>query len=50
VLYVVEQLMGYVPGIYRDYEQMLKALESDESLANAPVYGGDVMGNLTNEL
>lgn len=50
VLYVVEQLLGYLPGIHRDYEQFLAILQQDEAVANAPVYGDDVLSNLTSEL
>ena len=50
VLYVLEQLLTYVPGINRDYEQMIKMLQADEAVANAPVYGGDQMTALTTDV
>ena len=48
VLYVLEQMLSYVPLIEREYEQMLTTMASDEALANAPVYGDDIMA-LTND-
>jgi hypothetical protein len=50
VLYVLEQLMGYVPSINRDFEQMMKSLEADEARAGAPVYGDDQPMDLTSFL
>jgi len=50
VLYVVEQMLGYVPGINREYEQMVKALQADESLANDNLYGDDRFADLTSVL
>lgn len=49
VLYILEQMLTYVPNIHRDHDQMLAAMSADESLANAPVYGEDMMGNLTTD-
>ena len=50
VLYVVEQLLSYVPSITKEYEQMVTALKSDESLANNSLYGDDQMMDLTSIL
>jgi len=50
VLYVVEQMLAYVPSINKEYEQMVAALKADESIANDNLYGDDRFADLTSVL
>ena len=47
VLYILEQILGYVPSINKEYEQMVTALKTDEAVANDNLYGDDQFMNLT---
>jgi hypothetical protein len=51
VLFMLDQLLGYLPAINEQYENIVANMRSDESKANSSLYGGDqLMGSLTSDI
>jgi hypothetical protein len=47
VLFMLDQLLSYLPAITEQYENIVANLKADESLAGAPLYGEDRLTSLT---
>jgi hypothetical protein len=51
VLFMLDQLLGYLPAINEQYENIIANMRSDESKANSALYGDDkLIGSLTLEI
>lgn len=49
VLFLLDNLLSYLPSLQEHHDQILANLKADEARAQAPVYGDDVLTSLTKD-